>query len=217
MSEQARAAVKPLLRGVSHQAAAMTALGAGAVLVTLAPPGRATGAAAVYSVTLVMMFAVSALYHRPTWSPAARQWMRRLDHAAIFLLIAGTFTPFALTLESGQARSFLTVAWVGAVLGMLQSLFWVHAPKPVSAILYLALGWAAAPYFPALHVGLGTSGLVLLGAGGLAYSLGALIYMLRRPNPIPEVFGYHELFHALVILASLCHFTAVLGVIRSHG
>lgn len=209
--------LKPLLRGVSHQAAAQIALGAGAVLIALAPSGRATVAAAVYTFTLVVMFSVSALYHRPTWRPAARQWMRRLDHSAIFLLIAGTFTPFALTLEGEQARNFLLVAWGGAALGILQPLFWVRAPRPLAAVLYLALGWAAAPYLPALHAGMGTGGLVLLAAGGIAYSLGALIYVLQRPNPLPAVFGYHEVFHALVIVASTCHFAAVFGVVRASG
>lgn len=209
-------ALKPSLRGVSHQVAALVALAAGGVLVVLAPPGRATVASAVYSASLVTMFSVSALYHRPTWGPAARQWMRRLDHAAIFLLIAGTFTPFGLlALKGEEARGMLLVAWGGALLGILQTLLWVRAPKALKAVLYLALGWAAAPYMPALLEALGPGGLSLLAAGGLAYSGGALIYILRRPDPLPAVFGYHEVFHALVILASACHFIAVLGVVRA--
>ncbi|MBF5045698.1 hemolysin III family protein [Aggregicoccus sp. 17bor-14] len=208
------APVKPLLRGVSHQAAASVALGAGAVLVALAPTAPARAAALVYALSLVAMFAVSALYHRPTWSPRARARMRRLDHATIFVLIAGTFTPFAvLGLGGSAATTLLAVAWGGALLGLLQSLFWVHAPKPVSALLYLALGWAISPYFGALRAAVGTRALGLLLAGGVAYSVGALVYALRRPNPFPRVFGYHEVFHALVIVASVCHFAAVLGLV----
>jgi hemolysin III len=208
--------LKPSLRGVSHHAAALIALGAGLVLVVLAPPGRATVASALYSASLVMMFSVSALYHRPTWGPAARQWMKRMDHAAIFLLIAGTFTPFALlALEGEEARWMLRMAWGGALLGVLQALLWVHAPRVLKVMLYLGLGWAVVPYLPALLEALGPGGLALLAAGGLAYSGGALIYALRRPNPLPAVFGYHEIFHVLVILASVCHFIAVLGVVRA--
>jgi hemolysin III len=208
--------LKPSLRGVSHHAAALVALGAGLVLVVLAPPGRATLASAIYSASLVMMFSVSALYHRPTWGPSARQWMKRLDHAAIFLLIAGTFTPFGLlALEGEEARGMLLMAWGGALLGILQTLFWVHAPKALKAVLYLALGWAVAPYLPALLEAMGPGGLALLAVGGIIYSGGALIYVLRRPNPLPAVFGYHEVFHVLVILASACHFTAVLDVVRA--
>lgn len=207
---------KPSLRGVSHHAAALVALGAGLVLVALAPPGRATVASAVYSASLVTMFSVSALYHRPTWSPSARQWMRRLDHAAIFLLIAGTFTPFGLLALEGEAASeMLLVAWGGALLGICQTLLWVRAPKALKAMLYLALGWAAVPYMPALLEALGSGGLALLAVGGILYSGGALIYVLRRPNPLPESFGYHEVFHVLVILASACHFIAVLDVVRT--
>ncbi len=208
-------AVKPSLRGVSHQDAAPVALLAGAVLVALAPPGRATLAAAVYSASLVVMFTVSALYHRPTWSAPARQWMRRLDHAAIFLLIAGTFTPFGLmALQGEQARTMLLVAWGGALLGILRTLLWINAPKALNTVVYFAMGWAAVPYLSELHAAVGPGGLALLGLGCLAYSIGALIYVLRRPNPVPDVFGYHEIFHALVIVASVCHFTAVLGVVR---
>jgi hemolysin III len=210
----APALVKPSLRGVSHQAAAFVALGAGGVLVALAPSPPARLAALVYALSLFAMFAVSALYHRPTWAPAARARMRRLDHATIFLLIAGTFTPFAvLGLGGAQATTLLAIAWGGALLGLLQSLFWVHAPKPLTAALYLAMGWAISPYFRELHAALGARALMLLLAGGVAYSLGALVYALRRPNPFPRTFGYHEVFHALVIVASVCHFAAVLGMV----
>lgn len=212
------APVKPLLRGVSHQAAAFVALGAGAVLVALAPSQSARLAALVYGLSLVAMFGVSALYHRPTWSPAARARMRRLDHATIFLLIAGTFTPFAvLGLQGTQTTTLLAIAWGGALLGLLQALFWVHAPKPLTALLYLAMGWAISPYFGELRAALGMPPLLLLLAGGVAYSLGAGVYALRRPDPFPRTFGYHEVFHALVIVASVCHFIAVLGLVVRPG
>jgi hemolysin III len=214
MTTAAAPPVKPLLRGVSHQAAAFVALGAGAVLVALAPSAHARLAALVYGLSLVAMFGVSALYHRPTWQPAARARMRRLDHATIFLLIAGTFTPFAvLGLEGRETTTLLCIAWGGALLGLLQSLFWVHAPKPLTAALYLAMGWAISPYFGELRAALGTAPLLLLLAGGVAYSLGAGVYALRRPNPFPRTFGYHEVFHALVIVASVFHFIAVLGLV----
>jgi hemolysin III len=180
----------------------------------LAPSAPARLAALVYGLSLVAMFGVSALYHRPTWQPAARARMRRLDHATIFLLIAGTFTPFAvLGLEGRETTTLLCIAWGGALLGLLQALFWVHAPKPLTALLYLAMGWAISPYFGALRAALGNAPLGLLLAGGVAYSLGALVYALRRPDPFPRTFGYHEVFHALVIVASVCHFAAVLGLV----
>jgi hemolysin III len=207
---------KPLLRGVSHEAAALVALGAGSVLVTLAPTAHARLASAVYSLTLVAMFAVSALYHRPTWSARARTWMRRLDHSTIFLLIAGTFTPFAmLALEGRERTQLLAFAWGGAALGVLQALFWVGAPRLLTALLYLALGWGVLPSLTALYPQLGVAGLLLLGGGGLAYSVGAVVYALKRPDPVPRIFGYHEVFHALVIVASVLHFAAVLRLVRA--
>ena len=207
---------KPLLRGVSHEAAALVALGAGSVLVALAPPGGARVASAVYSLSLVAMFAVSALYHRPTWGVRARAWMRRLDHSTIFLLIAGTSTPFAmLALEGRERTQLLAFAWGGAGLGVLQALFWVRAPRLLTAALYLALGWGVLPSLKALYPELGVAGLLLLGGGGLAYSVGAGVYALKRPDPVPRVFGYHEVFHALVILASVLHFVAVLRLVRA--
>lgn len=206
---------KPLLRGVSHEAAALVALGAGSVLVALAPPGSARLASLVYSLSLVAMFSVSALYHRPQWGMRARRWMRRLDHSTIFLLIAGTFTPFGLLALEGRERTMLLAfAWGGATLGILQALFWVHAPRLITALLYLALGWGVLPSLRALYPQLGVAGLLLLGGGGLAYSVGAMVYALKRPDPLPRTFGYHEVFHALVIVASVLHFAAVLRLVR---
>ncbi len=208
---------KPLLRGVSHEIAAGVALAGLVALVLLAPGPRARLAGAVYGGSLVALFAVSALYHRPTWSPRARLWMRRLDHSAIFLLIAGTFTPLCLLLGDDRARTILGVVWVGAGLGMLRAILWPTAPRAVATSLYLLLGWAAAPLVPAMYRTLGPGALALLATGGMLYTVGAVIYATRRPDPFPRVFGYHEIFHALVIAAAGLHFTVAAGAVRALG
>jgi hemolysin III len=211
--EQSLPLVKPKLRGVSHELAFFAALGAGAVLIGLAPP-RAAIAAALYAVSLATMLGTSALYHRPMWAPAPRRWLRRADHAAIFVLVAGTYTPFTLLLPSHRG-AMLALAWGGAAAGTLQSLFWVQAPRPLVAMLYVALGWAVVIFWPALHLALGNTGLFFLVLGGLLYSTGAIVYATRRPNPAPAVFGYHEIFHAFVVAAAVCHFGVVVGVVRA--
>jgi hemolysin III len=213
MTTVAAAAVKPKLRGVSHELAFFAALGAGAVLIALAP-ARAAAAAAIYALSLATMLGVSALYHRPTWQPGPRRWMRRLDHAAIFVLVAGTYTPFTLLLPQ-HGGTMLALAWGGAALGIAQSLFWVTAPRPLVAALYLAFGWAVVVFWPALHAALGLAGLAALIFGGVLYSIGAIIYAARRPNPAPAIFGYHEIFHALVVAAAVCHFGVVVGGVRA--
>jgi len=200
-----QAAPKPLLRGVSHEIAAAAALAAWIALAALAPSPRGLAAANVYGASLFALFAVSALYHRPTWRPRARLWLRRLDHSAIFLLVAGTYTPFCLVLGGTRGDALLAVAWVGAALGILQSVLWVRAPKPLVAIVYVLLGWVILPVMPALGARLGPGAVALLGAGGIAYSLGAVVYAARRPDPFPRVFGYHEVFHALVVVAAGLH------------
>ena len=209
----AAALVKPLLRGVSHQVAFFAALAAGAALVARAPP-RARWAAAVYAGSLAAMLGVSALYHRPTWAPGPRRWMRRADHAAIFVLVAGTYTPFTLLLPSRSA-TVLALAWGGAALGIVQSLFWVQAPRPLVAALYIGFGSAILLFWPALHAALGAAGLFVLLFGGVLYATGAVIYAARRPDPLPAVFGYHEIFHALVVAAAVCHFSVVAALMRT--
>jgi len=216
-SPEAAPRPKPLLRGVSHEIAAGVALAGLVALVLLAPGPRARLAAAVYGGSLVALFSVSALYHRPTWTPRLRLWMRRLDHSAIFLLIAGTFTPLCLLLGDGRARAMLAVVWVGAGLGILRALLWPRAPRWVATALYLALGWAAVPLVPAMYRALGPGSLALLALGGLLYSAGAVIYATRRPDPFPRVFGYHEIFHALVIAAAGLQFAVVAGAVRALG
>lgn len=206
---------KPLLRGHSHELAAAAAVGAGVLLVAVASRPRAAVASAVYAATLALMFATSAVYHRVTWSPVARARMRRLDHAAIFLIIAGTYTPLCLLGIGGAAGTrLLALAWAGALVGMVQATLWVHAPRWLAVVLYVGLGWIAVAELGALRSGVGLVGLLLLGAGGLLYTAGAIIYALRRPDPLPEVFGYHEIFHALVIAASVCHFVVVFRLVR---
>jgi hemolysin III len=206
---------KPLLRGISHEIAAGFALAAWVLLASRAAPGRALSAAHVYGASLFALFAVSAAYHRPAWSPRARLLMRRLDHSAIFLLIAGTYTPFCLLLPRAQGTPLLAVVWGGAAAGVLQSVLWVRAPKPLVATLYVVLGWVIIPVLPTLRVTLGPSGLALLAGGGALYTLGAVVYASRRPDPFPRVFGYHEVFHALVIAAAVCHFLVAAGALRA--
>lgn len=172
-------------------------------------------AAGVYALSLSALFGVSALYHRRTWQPRARGLMRRLDHTMIFVLIAGTYTGVAgPALRAGQARTLLTVVWAGAIAGTALQLMWPHAPKPVQALLYLGLGWVAVLAFPVLVDALSVAGIVLVAVGGALYSLGAVTYATKRPNPLPGTFGYHEVFHALTIAAAICHYVAVVGVVR---
>ena len=165
--------VKPRLRGVLHQFAAAGALGAGLVLVAMAPGARSATAAALFAISLVTLFTVSATYHRVTWSPPARAWMRRMDHASIFILIAGTYTPVALLgLPEAASRTLLLAVWSGALLGVLQSLFWIHAPKVVTAVLAVGVGWTVVPYFDEARRSLGTRELTLILVGGVAYKIG---------------------------------------------
>jgi hemolysin III len=202
---------KPRLRGVWHQWAFYVSLVLGAALVAAAPGGQPRLAAAVYAVSVAALFGTSALYHRITWaSQAARRWMRRLDHSMIFFLIAGTYTPFALLVLHGDlATVILVVVWAGALAGVLMKLVWIDAPKALVAILYLALGWVAVAAFPTMIGELGVTGSALVAVGGLLYTAGALVYAFQRPNPAPTVFGYHEVFHALVILAAALQYAVI--------
>lgn len=202
--------VKPRLRGVSHRLAFFASLFAGASLLLVTPSKRAVAAAMVYAISLSALFGVSALYHGVTWSVPVRRWMRRLDHSMIFLLIAGTYTPFGVLVLSGTlAVVVLAVVWGGALLGMALNMVWIDAPKWFSAIVYISLGWVAVVAFPELvsHLGVTATGLLVL--GGVLYSAGAAVYALRRPDPAPAVFGYHEVFHALVIAAAIAHYAVV--------
>jgi hemolysin III len=201
---------KPRLRGVIHQYAFFVAVVLGVALVVLAPDGKARVAAAIYAVSVAGLLGTSALYHRRNWTVRARMWMRRLDHSMIFVLIAGTYTPFALLVLHGTlARTILIVVWAGAVGGTILNLFWVRAPKAVTASVYIALGWVAVAAMPQMTREMGVLGVGLIAFGGVLYTAGAVIYALRRPNPVPGVFGYHEVFHTLVVAAAAAHFAAV--------
>jgi len=204
------AAVKPRLRGVLHHYAFFVSLAAGGLLIAFAPTPRAHVAAAVYAASLSALLGASALYHRVTWSAPARRWMARLDHSMINVLIAGTFTPFGLVALSGTLAVALLVAiWSGAVASTVLHVLWIDAPKWLSAALYVGLGWAGVVAGPELVARVGWTVPALLLAGGVLYSAGALVYALRRPDPAPAVFGYHEIFHALVVVAALVHYVAV--------
>jgi hemolysin III len=201
---------KAALRGVSHSYAAAAAAGAGAVLALAAPPGAPRAACAVYAAALFACFATSALYHMPTWSVAARARLRRADHSAIYLLIAGTYTPLCvMALDRGDAARLLARVWGGAAAGVAAAAAPGPAPKWLMAALYVALGWAALPYASQMRGALGPAGAALVLAGGLVYTGGALVYAARRPDPWPRTFGYHEIFHAMVVAAALLHFAAV--------
>jgi hemolysin III len=202
--------VKPRLRGVVHQWSFFVALAAGIALVVLAPAGRATASSAVYAAALCGLLGTSALYHRITWRPAVRAWMRRLDHSMIFVLIAGTYTPFAVLVLSGTIQDVvLAGVWAGAAAGIVFTLVWIRAPKWLTATAYVSLGWFSLVALPQIVDRTGVGALALLAAGGVAYTAGAVIYARRRPDPRPAVFGYHELFHVLVVVAALAHFVAI--------
>ena len=211
--------VKPRLRGVSHQWAFFVALVAGAALVIVAPAGRATLAATIYAFSVVAMFGASALYHRIDWkSIGARRWMRRLDHSMIYVLIAGTYTPFALlVLDGGLARAILITVWSGAAIGIALKMLWPDTPKWLTAAVYVALGWVAVAAFPQLAGELGVAGMALLAGGGVLYTAGAIVYALRRPDPAPAVFGYHEIFHVLVIAAAVLQYVAIAAYALPEG
>jgi hemolysin III len=202
--------LKPRLRGVFHEYAFYAAVAAGSVLVALSDSARELLATWIYAVALASMFGVSALYHRVNWtSPRVRTWMRRLDHSTILLLIAGTYTPFALLAFDGRtADVILVVVWAGAAAGLVLNLAWVDAPKWLTALVFIALGWVGVVAVPEM-LDLGLAPAILIFVGGALYTLGALTYAFKRPNPLPATFGYHEIFHLLVIGAAVVHFVAI--------
>jgi hemolysin III len=206
MSEQR---VKPRLRGVFHELGFYAALGLGGGLVATADDGRARAAAAVFAGSVAFCFGASALYHRPMWRPPVRAWLARLDHAGVYLLIAGTYTPFGLLVMSEDwAVPILTIVWGGSLIATFLKLFWFRAPKWLSAAIGLALGWVGVVAFSQL-LKVPLPGLVLVLAGGLLYTLGALVYAYRRPDPVPHLFGYHELFHVLTLGGVGCQYAAI--------
>jgi hemolysin III len=213
------AEVKPRLRGWLHTYAALTSVVTGIVLVAAASGlrgGRAGTATAVYAATVTMLFGTSALYHRLGSGPRARAIMKRLDHSMIFLFIAGTYTPVAaMTLPHGPAVAVLAVVWTGALAGVGLKTAWPTAPRWLGVPCYVALGWVAVFVFPQLLHHAGVAALVLLAAGGVAYTVGAICYGLKRPDPWPGAFGFHEVFHLCTLLGAGCHYLAIwLAVLR---
>jgi hemolysin III len=201
---------RPRLRGWLHLGAVPVALALGVVLVILAPPGRATTAAAVYALAVVGLFATSGAYHRGRWRPAVRAWLQRIDHAMIFVLIAGTYTPICLLAIGGTTgTALLAVVWGGAAAGAAMNLLPWRVPRWIEVVIYLVLGWAAVVAIPGLVAGIGLVPCVLVLVGGLLYTAGAVVYALRRPDPRPTTFGYHEIFHACTIVAAGAHYAVI--------
>lgn len=206
---------KPRLRGVFHLWAFFVAVAAGVVLVVVADGTRARLATWVYVTALAAMFGASAFYHRyPFKSAARRLWARRLDHSMIFLFIAGTYTPFALLAFSGTLRwVVLAVVWGGAALGLVLNFAWLDAPKWVTVLAYGAVGWVGVITIPQMFSNVGTTGSMFVIAGGALYTVGALTYAFHWPNPFPRTFGFHEVFHVLVVAAAATQFVAVASVV----
>lgn len=202
--------IKPTWRGWLHAATFPVAIVAGIVLITLAQGGAAKWASAVFMASSLLLFGNSALYHRIDWSPKVKMILKRIDHANILLLIAGTYTPLAvLALPPGKGALLLVFVWSGALLGILFRVFWINTPRWLYVALYLLLGWAAVMYLADLFVANATM-MALVIIGGLLYTGGAVVYALKKPNPWPGHFGFHEIFHLCTVLAFLCHWTACL-------
>jgi hemolysin III len=200
---------KPRLRGVSHLIAVLPALVAVLLLAQRADSEALRAGVAVYGVTLVLLFAVSGFYHVPNWPPVRRMHLRRLDRSMIFLFVAGAFTPYFLVIDTPATNWVLPAVWVGAGLGTLNAICFPNSPRALTAGLYVLLGAVAVPFFPAIGEELGSTPAALVAGGGAAYVLGAICYARKAPNPLPGTFGYHEVFHALVILGVALHFAGV--------
>ncbi len=210
--------VRPRLRGVSHEYAFFVSLACGVALILTASDGRARLAATIYAVAVSGLLGTSALYHRVTWRPEARRWMRRLDHSMIFVLIAGTYTPVALlALKGSLASMILIVLWAGALGGVVFKLLWIDAPKWLLAAVYVAFGLVSATVFGELPAAIGWLGVAGLATGGLLYVIGAIVYASGRPNPWPKVFGYHEVFHALVLAAAALQYAVIAFAVLPRG
>ena len=211
------AEVKPKLRGWLHLGTAPLTLAAGIVLIVLSPTPTTRIGSALFAATALILFTVSAIYHRGTWSPRTWNFLRRFDHSNIFLLIAGSYTPFALIFLEGSARALLlAIVWTGAILGVVFRVFWTDAPRWLYVPIYIALGWAAVFFIPqfadgarAFDPAIAVAVLALVAAGGILYTLGGVVYGLKRPNPFPRWFGFHEVFHTFTVLAFATHYVGV--------
>jgi hemolysin III len=215
-SEQVLA--RPLLRGVFHQVGFSVSLVVGTLLIVGAEGARRHVAAAVFAGAVAVCFGASALYHRITWTPRLRLWMRRVDHAGVYLLIAGTYTPVCLLVLTGTWRwAVAAVVWAGAVAATVLKFVWVEAPKWLAVAIGITLGWTGVAVLPQLATRLDPAAVALLGVGGLVYTAGAIVYARRRPDPVPAVFGYHELFHVLTLIAVSCQYVAIAFFIIRAG
>lgn len=211
------AEVKPKLRGWLHAGTAPLALAAGVVLVALSPTASTRVGSAAFALSALLVFTVSAIYHRGTWSPRTWAFLRRFDHANIFVLIAGTYTPYALLFLHGSARTtLLLIVWSAAIAGVLFRVFWTDAPRWLYTPMYIALGWAAVFFIPQFmdgadkfSSGIAIATLALVAAGGILYTVGGVVYGLKRPNPSPRWFGFHEVFHSFTVLAFAAHYVGV--------
>jgi hemolysin III len=211
------AEVKPKLRGWMHAGSVPLVLAAFVVLICLAPNAATKAASAVYAASALLLFTVSGIYHRGTWSPRTWAFLRRFDHANIFVLIAGSYTPFAVLFLHGAARmTLLGVVWGAAIAGMAFRVLWTDAPRWLYVPMYVVLGWAAVFFIPdfvsgshRFAGGIAIAVLVLVGTGGVLYTLGGVVYGLKRPDPWPRWFGFHEVFHSFTIAAFVCHYVAV--------
>ena len=209
-------AAKPTLRGWLHAFMFPISVVAGIVLVATAPSQEGRISSAIFAATASILFGVSALLHRGSWSPSGGGVLGKLGHANIYLIIAGTYTPFAvLALPDDEGRVLLSIVWAGALAGVVFRVFWVGAPRWLSTALYVVVGWVAIFFIPELVDGAGIAAVVLIVIGGILYSLGAVVYAIKRPNPSPEHFGFHEVFHALTIAAYTVHYVAVWIVVHA--
>ncbi len=212
------AVAKPLLRGWLHLVCFFLAIPAGAILVALASSAHARIGAVVYAIGLVALFGVSGSYHRGRWSDARRRLMQKLDHGTIFVMIAGSYTPLCLLVLEGWVRwTMLAVAWTGAAAGFVLSFAGGNAPRLAKGTLYIALGWASLLAAPQLWRNLSPAELALLAVGGLLYTVGSVFLLTRWPDPFPRVFGYHEVWHVLVVVAVACHFAAITSVVAGSS
>lgn len=211
-------AVKPFLRGRFHEGAAFASAGASIVLFEKCTSLVSALSIVIYSLSLIGLFTISGLYHRIQWDERKRAIMRRLDHAAIFALIAGTMTPFfLLALDGSQSIQATTLIWVVAIAGILQSVFWTKAPKWLAAIFYVITGWLVMPYFSQITAIIGDFDAILIVIGGVIYTIGAVIYATKKPNPWPKMFGYHEIFHICVIVGAIAHFIVINRLLKIIG
>ncbi len=209
--------VKPKLRGWLHAVMFPISVVGGIVLVSNAETVEAQVSVAIFAFTAALLFGTSALFHRGSWSPRVKGVLRRMDHSNIYLIIAGTYTPFAvLALPPSEGRTLLLIVWIGALTGVVFRILWVGAPRWLYTTLYVVIGWVAIFFLPDLVTGAGVTAVVLIAMGGVFYTIGAVVYGLKRPNPFPDWFGFHELFHTLTIAAFTVHYAAVSIVSRAH-